>query len=467
MLTNPVLTAVPPPTRRRPPLSSPSLPRPSSPPTPGNADVAARFKRYLFPSNATYYDEPLPLESGSGTRVRDFDGNEYLDFFGGILTVGVGHGHPRVNAAVAAQMNRLGHVSTLYPTLPLADLAEKLVNLAPGKMERAFFCTSGTEADETAVALAQVHTGRQEIIALRHGYSGRSLLGQSLTAHAKYRVVPTQAAAVKHAHAPYCYRCPFGLEYPSCEVKCARDIEELIQTTTVGEVAGLIAEPILGVGGVIEPPPGWLKVAVDIVRRHGGIFLCDEVQTGFGRTGRMWGVDADRDADGVTPDVVTMAKGIANGFPISAVVTTSAIAGAWRGGNISTFGGNPISCAAANATLDVIAEEGLIANAASMGSALKEGLVALAARHPVIGDVRGRGLMLGVELVRDEAAGDRTPALDATLRVLEEARKRGLLIGRGGLYGNVLRVAPALVVTRREVDDALTILQASFAAAGV
>ncbi|HEX4448768.1 MAG TPA: aspartate aminotransferase family protein [Polyangiaceae bacterium] len=431
-----------------------------------NADVSARFKRYLFPSNATYYDEPLPLESGSGTRVRDFDGKEYLDFFGGILTVGVGHGHPAVNAAVMAQVNRLGHVSTLYPTLAVADLAERLVNLAPGKMERAFFCTSGTEADETAVALAQVHTGRQEIVALRHGYSGRSLLGQSLTAHAKYRVVPTQAAAVKHAHAPYCYRCPFGLEYPSCEVKCARDIEELIQTTTVGEVAGFIAEPILGVGGVIEPPAGWLKVAVDIVKRYGGIFLCDEVQTGFGRTGSMWGVDPDRVTDGVTPDVVTMAKGIANGYPISAVVTTSAIAGAWRGGNISTFGGNPISCAAASATVDVIEAEGLVANAAAMGAVLKEGLVALAQRHPIIGDVRGRGLMLGMELVRDEPAGDRTPEVEATLRILEETRKRGLLIGRGGLYGNVLRVAPALIVTRREIDDALTTLQASFEAVG-
>ncbi len=424
-----------------------------------SAAVAAKFKQYLFPSNATYYDEPLALESGAGTRLRDFDGREYLDFFGGILTVGLGHGHPRVNAAVRAQMDRLGHVSTLYPTLPIAELAEKLVKLAPGKLERAFFCTSGTEADETAVALAQAHTGRQEIIALRHGYSGRSLLGQSLTAHSKYRVVPTQVAAVKHAHAPYCYRCPLGLTFPSCDIKCATDLEELIQTTTVGEVAGMIAEPILGVGGVIAPPPGWMKLAVDIVKKYGGIFICDEVQTGFGRTGRMWGVDGE----GVEPDVVTMAKGIANGYPISAVITTSAIAGAWKGGNISTFGGNPISCAAANATVDAIVEDGLVQNAATLGAVLKEGLAALKRRHSVIGDVRGRGLMLGMELVRDEPAGDRAPNPEATLRLLEETKKRGLLVGRGGLYGNVLRVAPPLVVSRREVDDALTILQESFA----
>ena len=425
-----------------------------------NAAVNAKFKQYLFTSNATYYEEPLALESGAGTRVRDFDGREYLDFFGGILTVSVGHAHPKVNAAVRAQVDRLGHVSTLYPTLPIAELAEKLVKLAPGKMERAFFCTSGTEADETAAALAQAYTGRQELIALRHGYSGRSLLGQALTAHAKYRVVPTQVAGVKHAHAPYCYRCPFGLTYPSCDVKCAKDIEELIQTTTVGAVAGLLAEPIQGVGGVIVPPPGWMKTAVDIVRRYGGVFICDEVQTGFGRTGRMWGIDGE----GVDPDIVTMAKGIANGFPISAIVTTSAIAGAWGAGNISTFGGNPISCAAANATIDVVVGDDLAASAATLGTALKEGLVELQRRHRTIGDVRGRGLMLGMELVRDEPAGDRTPAADATLRVLEETKKRGLLVGRGGLYGNVLRVAPPLVASRRDVDDALTILRDSFAA---
>ena len=427
-----------------------------------SAEIGAKFKQYLFPSNATYYAEPLALESGAGTRVRDFDGREYLDFFGGILTVSVGHAHPRVNAAVRAQMERLGHVSTLYPTLPVAELAEKLVKLAPGKLERAFFCTSGTEADETAVALAQAHTGRQEIIALRHGYSGRSLLGQALTAHSKYRVVPTQVAAVKHAHAPYCYRCPFGLTFPSCDIKCARDIEELIQTTTVGQVAGFLAEPIQGVGGVIDPPEGWMKLATDIVRNYGGVFICDEVQTGFGRTGRTWGVDGE----GVDPDIVTMAKGIANGYPISAIVTTSAIAGSWTGGNISTFGGNPISCAAASATIDVILDDKLTDNAAALGAALREGLDALKHRHRVVGDVRGRGLMLGVELVRDEPAGDRTPNAEGTLRMLEETKKRGLLVGRGGLHGNVLRVAPPLVVSRRDVDDALTILRESFAALG-
>ena len=424
-------------------------------------EVTAKFKQYMFASNATFYDEAVALESGKGAYVRDFDGNTYLDFFGGILTVGLGHGHERVNAAVRAQIERLGHVSTMYPTLPVAELAEKLVRLSPGKLEKVFFCASGTEADETAVALAQLYTGRQEVVALRHGYAGRTMLAQSLTANSKYRALPTQAAAVKHAHAPYCYRCPFGLSYPSCEIKCAQDIEELIQTTTVGQVAGIIIEPILGVGGFIAPPPGWMKLAVEIVKKYGGIFICDEVQTGFGRTGgKMWGVEHE----GLVPDVLTSAKGIANGYPLSAVVTTSAISGAWKGGNISTFGGNNVSCAAANATIDAIQEEKLLDHAEAMGRILREGLEALKGKHTVIGDVRGKGLMQGLELVQNEKAGDRAPNQAATLRLLEETKRRGLFIGRGGVYGNVLRIAPPLVIAKAQIDDALKILDESFAA---
>jgi 4-aminobutyrate aminotransferase-like enzyme len=332
-------------------------------------------------------------------------------------------------------MDRLGHVSTLYPTLPIVDLAEKIANLSPGKLKKVFFSASGTEADETAVALAMTYTGSTELIALRHGYSGRSLLAQSLVGHAKYRVVPTQVAGVKHAQPPYCYRCPFGLKYPSCELKCAQDIEDLIQTTTTGHIAGFLAEPIMGVGGFITAPDGYFKVAVDIVRKYGGLFLCDEVQTGFGRTGnKMWGIEQH---EGVEPDVMTMAKGIANGFPIAATIATAPIADSWKGGNISTFGGNPICATAASATIDAI------------------------------GDVRGKGLMQAIELVKDETANDRTPAPETANRLFEETRKRGLLIGRGGLHNNVMRIAPALNCGKSEVDEALRILEQSFAALSV
>jgi alanine-glyoxylate transaminase/(R)-3-amino-2-methylpropionate-pyruvate transaminase len=430
---------------------------------PTSAEVRAKHKEFLFPSVANYYEEPIVLASGKGSRLKDHDGKNYLDFFGGILTVSLGQAHEKVNKALHAQIDRLGHVSTLYPTLPIVELAEKLVSLAPGQIKKAFFTASGTEADETAVALAQIATGQQEIIALRHGYSGRSLLAMSLTGHSSYRVVPTQVAAVKHAHAPYCYRCPFNLKYPSCDIACAKDIDELIRTTTTGQIAGFLAEPIMGVGGFITAPDGYFKVAVDIIKKYGGVFIADEVQTGFGRTGqKMWGIEHH---EGVEPDIMTMAKGIANGLPIGAVLATAAIADSWKGGNISTYGGNPISAAAANATIDTIVDEKLPENAFVMGKLLREGLEAIQKKFPkVIGDVRGKGLMQGLELVKDETAGDRTPAPTAAVRLFEETKKRGLLIGKGGLYGNVIRIAPALNIGKADIVEGLRIIDEAFTA---
>jgi 4-aminobutyrate aminotransferase-like enzyme len=427
-----------------------------------SADVRAKHKEFLFPSCANYYKEPIVLESGRGSRVRDLDGREYLDFFGGILTLSVGHANPRVNAALKAQIDRLGHVSTLYPTLPIVQLAETLARITPGQLKKSFFTASGTEADETAVALAQVFTGAMEIIALRHGYSGRSMLAQALTAHASWRAVPTQIAAVKHAVSPYCYRCPLGLTYPKCGVKCAQDLEELIQTTTTGKIAGFLAEPIQGVGGFITPPPEYFEIAVGIIRKYGGVFICDEVQTGFGRTGtHMFGITHW----GVEPDIMTMAKGIANGMPLAACIATPEIADSFQKLTISTFGGNPLSCTAANATIGVIEQDNLAQNSEVQGRRLRSGLDELKGRFPkTVGDVRGKGLMQAIELVADERAGDRTPNPQATLKLFEETRQRGLLVGKGGLYGNVVRISPALNVTASEVDEALGILGESLAA---
>jgi len=426
-------------------------------------DARRKHAEYLWPAVANYYQEPVVLEGGEGTRLRDADGREYLDFFGGILTVSIGHGDPRVTGPLKAQIDRLGHVSSLYPNLPVVDLAETLARITPGSLRKSYFTASGTEADETAVVLAQVYTGSLEILALRHGYSGRSVLAQSLTAHAPWRAVPSQVAGVKHAMAPYCYRCPLGLTYPSCEVKCADDLEELIATTTTGKVAGFLAEPILGVGGFITPPPEYFQRAVEIVRRHGGLFLCDEVQTGFGRTGRMFGIEHY----GVEPDIMTMAKGIANGMPLGVTIATPEIADSFRSLTISTFGGNPMSAAAANATIGVLEAEDLPGNAERMGARLREGLLALQRRHPgPIGEVRGKGLMLGVELVAAEDQGDRTPAPQTANRILEETKRRGLLIGKGGLYGNALRIAPSLTIDEAGIDEALGILGEAFDALG-
>ncbi|MFO1460253.1 MAG: aspartate aminotransferase family protein [Verrucomicrobiota bacterium] len=427
-----------------------------------SASVRAREQQYLWPSLAHYYKEPVVLDRGSGLRVRDLEGREYLDFFGGILTISVGHCNERVNRALQAQMDRLGHVSTLYPSLPMVELAEKLARITPGRLQKSYFTASGTEADESAITLAQVYTGALEILVLRHGYSGRSMLAQSVTGHSNYRAVPSQVAAVKHALSPYCYRCPLGLKYPSCEIRCATDIEEIIQTTTTGRIAGMMVEPIQGVGGFITPPPEYFQIAAGIVRKYGGVFISDEVQTGLGRLGGRWfGIEHW----GVEPDILTMAKGIANGMPLGVCIATPEIADSFRKAQISTFGGNALSCAAANAVLDVIEDDHLVQNAAVQGARLRAGLEELRRRHPkTIGDVRGMGLMQALELVVDETTGDRTPNSDLTLRLFEETRKRGLLIGKSGLFGNAVRLAPPLNVSASEVDEALRLLGDSFAA---
>ncbi|MDC0711372.1 aspartate aminotransferase family protein [Stigmatella sp. ncwal1] len=426
--------------------------------------IRAKHKQYLLSSVANYYEEPVVMHEGKGSRLTDLDGKSYLDFFGGILTVSVGHANERVNAAVSAQLQRLSHVSTLYPTVPIVELAEKLVAVAPGNLKKAFFTASGTEADETAVVLAQVATGNQELIALRHGYSGRSLLAQSLTAHSNYRAVPSQVAAIKHGLSPYCYRCPLKLEPGTCGIACAKDLDELIRTTTTGRIAGMLAEPIQGVGGFITPPKEYFEIAAEIVRKYGGLMIIDEVQTGFGRTGKMWGAQQY----GVDPDIMTMAKGIANGLPLAATLCTPAIGDAFKSSTISTFGGNPLSCAAAGAVLEEIQENNLVENAAKRGEELREGLVKLQRKYPkTIGDVRGMGLMQALELVVDETIRDRTPNPRATLQLFEETKKRGLLIGKGGLYGNTIRIAPALNITASEISEGLRALEESFAAMGV
>ncbi len=426
--------------------------------------VREKHKEYLFPATIQYYQEPIVVTEGKGLRVKDADGNEYLDFFGGILTVSVGHANEKVNAAVKAQVDRLSHISTLYPTLPVVELAERLARLAPGKLKSVCFTASGTEADETAVMMAELFTGRSEMIALRHGYSGRSMLAQSLTAQSSWRALPTKIAGVKHAPTPYCYRCPMHLEYPSCGLACARDIEDIIRTTTTGRISAFLAEPIQGVGGFITPPPEYFEAAVAIVRKYGGVFICDEVQTGFGRTGtKTWGIEHW----GVEPDIMTMAKGVANGLPLGVTICTPEIAASLKALTISTFGGNPVSCAAANATVDFIEEKGLPGNAETMGRRLRAGLEELKRRFPKnLGDVRGMGLMQAVELVADETTKDRTPEKNLTNRIFEEARRRGLLIGKGGLEGNAFRIAPALTVDASEIDEALAILRDSFEAAG-
>jgi alanine-glyoxylate transaminase / (R)-3-amino-2-methylpropionate-pyruvate transaminase len=409
-------------------------------------DIHAKHKEYLFPSVANYYKEPLAIDHADGMYIYDPEGNKYLDFFGGILTVSVGHCNPKITSKINEQVNKLQHTSTLYPNEKIVALAEKLAEITPGKLKKSFFTSSGTEADETAVFLAKHFTGNQEIIALRHSYSGRSLLAMSMTGHAPWRHGGTHLPGIKHAVSPYCYRCPFSLEYPGCELKCATDIEELIMTTTSGNIAGFIAEPIQGVGGFITPPKEYFQVAVPIVKKYGGVFICDEVQTGFGRTGkRMFGIEHWE----VEPDIMTMAKGIANGTPLGATIARTEIADSFTGLTISTFGGNPVSMAAALATIEVMEEEKLAENAYEVGQHLRAGLEDLQKKYPSIGDVRGKGLMQACEFVKE----NKVPDAAIVGKLFEEMKKQGVLIGKGGLYGNVIRISPPLTVTKSEVDD--------------
>jgi len=426
---------------------------------PDAREIVDKYRKYLY-GLSTYYREPLPLVKGEGKWLFDADGRKYLDFFGGIVTVGVGHCEPRVVAAIERQVRTLQHVSTLFPTVPIVELAETLAGLFPGeKPAKCFFSNSGTEAIETAIVTARVYTQRTEVIALRHGYHGRSMLSMSLTGHSGWRLGGVHDPQIRHAMAPYCYRCPLKLKPEDCGVACAQDVEDVIKTTTSGRPAAFIAEPIMGVGGFITPPKEYHGIVADIVRRRDGLFIADEVQTGWGRTGGKWfGIEQY----GVKPDLIVAAKSLGNGVPVGATIARAEVADSFKGLNISTFGGNPVTMAAAKAVVDVIAQDRLVDNAAAVGGHFRTRLDALAEKHAGIGEVRGMGLMQGIELVKDRATKE--PAPEATAAVMEAARDRGLIIGKGGLYGNVLRISPALNVTREDADRAADIIDDALAA---
>ncbi len=419
-------------------------------------EVIQKHKDFIFPCVTTYYTEPLVADRAAGNYVWDVEGRQYLDFFGGILTISAGHCNPKVTSKIKRQVDRLQHTTTVYPNEQIVALAEKLAQITPGRIQKSFFTNSGTEANEAAVMLARMATGSFEVVALRHGYSGHSLLTKSLTAHAPWRRAGVISVGVTHALNPYCYRCPFGLAYPDCGVACANDVENVIQTTTSGRIAAFLAEPIQGVGGFITPPKEYFKIVFNIVKQYGGLFIADEVQTGFGRTGKKWfGIEHWE----VEPDILTAAKGMANGVPVGATVATPEVANAFQGMTISTFGGNPVSSAAARATIEVIEEDQLLDNAHEVGGYFRQKLEQLKEKHLLVGDVRGMGLMQGVELVKDRKTKE--PASQETNALMDRCKNNGLLIGKGGLYSNVLRISPPLNIGKADVDEAVRILDKS------
>jgi 4-aminobutyrate aminotransferase len=426
------------------------------------SQAVQKHQRFLFPAVSMYYQEPIALVRGEGNYVWDDQGRKYLDAFGGVLTVSVGHANPKVVDAIVKQVKTINHTSTLYANEPQSNLAEKLAQIAPGNLKKSFFTSSGTEANETAMMAARHATGRLELVVLRHSYSGRSVQELAACGQMGWKKHLPLVPGIHHAHAPYCYRCPFGAPGPhACALECATDIEELIQTETSGEIAAFMAETIIGSGGFIVPPPGYFEKAAGIAKKYGGLFIADEVQTAWGRTGEhWWGIQHWN----VAPDIMVSAKGMGNGAPVAMTIATPEVADKFPGITFATFGGNPVSMAAALSTIQVIEEENLRQNCKTVGAYLGERFAQLKEKHPLIGDARGLGMMQALELVKDRKTKEPNP--QATLRVFEETKKRGVLIGKGGVWGNVIRTGLMLNSGKPQVDELVDALDAGLTAAG-
>jgi alanine-glyoxylate transaminase/(R)-3-amino-2-methylpropionate-pyruvate transaminase len=417
-------------------------------------------QEFLTPSLFHYYREPLMLVEGKGQYVWDENGRRYLDGFAGIATVSVGHCHPHVVEAAQKQNELLQHTSTIYLHPNVAEFAQKLAEKLPGELKVCYFVNSGSEANDLALLMARAYTGNYEVIALRNGYHGGSMSTMGLTAQSTWKYNVPHTFGVHHAMLPDPYRGPWGYGDKEAGEKYAADVRNLIESGTSGQIAAFIAESIQGVGGTIVYPEGYLKHAYEHARAAGGVCIADEVQTGFGRTGRhYWGFQWQ----GVVPDIVTLAKGIGNGAPLAAVVTTPKIARALTQRiHFNTFGGNPVTCAQGKAVLEVIEREKLQENAWKVGSQILEGLNRLKEKHNLIGDVRGQGLMIGVELVKDRQS--KGPAKQECLEILELTRHLGLLVGKGGLHGHTLRIKPPLCITPADADFLIAVLDEAFSA---
>jgi 4-aminobutyrate aminotransferase / (S)-3-amino-2-methylpropionate transaminase / 5-aminovalerate transaminase len=412
-----------------------------------------KYKKYV---NTAFVKavEPVVVTKAKGAQVWDESGKAYTDLFAGISVVNAGHCNPSVLEAAKAQMDNLVHCcSYVYHVPAVADLAEKLAQLTPGRLQKSFFGNGGAEANEGAMRLAKQFTKKQEFVSLQGSFHGRSLATLSITGNCgrKRGGGPYLTGCAYHP-AAYCYRCPYDKAYPNCDLFCAKELERTIQFNTADNVAAFVAEPVMGEGGIVTPPPGYFEQIKKILDNHGILLFVDEVQSGFGRTGKLFAIQHWD----VEPDILTMAKGIADGFPLSAFIAREEIADSFKpGDHLSTFGGNPVSCAAALANIDFFEKTKLCDQAAEKGKVLMAALKDLQKTQPLIGEVRGHGLMIGVELVRDDR---KTPATEEAGKVKNLLRERGFLIGVGGTWGNVLRIQPPLVIETADLLKAVETL---------
>ena len=416
----------------------------------GPEAILEKKKKYIMPCLAHFYKEPRQFVKGEMQYLFDSEGRKYLDCFAGVSVINCGHCNPEINAGVVKQVQSLQHVCNTYLTENFVNLAEKLAEVTPGDLQKTFFCSTGTEANEGALLLASIYTGKDEFIALRNGLHGRTKLTMSLTGIQMWRTDPHPCGGIHFAPNAYCYRCPLGKKFPECDYACADAVDDLIRTATSGQPAALIAEPIQGNAGIVTPPKGYFKRLKEILASHNALLIADEVQTGFGRTGKMFAIE---NFD-VVPDIMTMAKALGNGAPISAFTASAKIADTYTKPGASTLGGNPVSSIAGLGVLKYIQEHKLMENAQARGQQLYDGLVELQKKHPIIGDIRGIGLMRGAEFVH----ADKSPAPEELEMVLEEMKDRGFIIGKNGVARNVMAFQPPLVITEADIDNVLNTL---------
>lgn len=413
----------------------------------GSEEILRKKREYMIPCVYHFYNQPMQLVRGEMQYLYDSSGKEYLDCFAGVSVVNCGHCNPEITKAICEQVNTLQHTCTIYLTENIVNLAEQLAQITPGRLQKTFFCNSGSEANEGAALLASLYTGYSEFISLRQGLHGRTKLGMSLTGLSMWRTDTNPVGGISFAPNAYCYRCPLQKKYPECDLACANEIETIIKTATSGKVAAMFAEPVQGNGGMVTPPLDYFKRVKEILGAYGILLIIDEVQTGFGRTGKLFAIEHY----GVEPDIMTMAKALANGTPVGAFTARAEIADAYTRPGASTLGGNPVTAAASLATLNYITKHDLAAKAAVLGKELQAGLITLQQKYPIIGDIRGLGLMLGAELVYK----DKTPAIKETDFILEEMKNRGILIGKNGPNRNVLAFQPPLVITTEDIKKVL------------